>query len=326
MAWELLSHDVTKNALRCVVTLGMPDLLTSAPRAIPQLAADLGVDQDALRRIVRHLVAVGIFDAPRPDFVALNSVSRSQLISSEPFGLAPELHEESVAPKLEAALANMGYTLRTGKAAYEFTHGESLWQQMAKSDRLTDSFDRRMELHARDLGPALAQRYPWHEVRHLVDVGGGTGALLRVLLDALPHLRGTLVEFATAAERAARQVADRKLAARFQVVEGSFFDPLPTGADAYLLSWILHDWPDREAIQILRGCREAGGANGRVLVLEKTGSRGVDTDLDLRMMVFFGGRERLISDYARLGTSSGLRLTDSIALTSGFQLLEFRPL
>ncbi|HJZ98015.1 MAG TPA: methyltransferase [Candidatus Solibacter sp.] len=37
----------------------------------------------------------------------------------------------------------------------------------------------------------------------------------------------------------------------------SFFDPLPAGADLYLLRGVINDWGDREAVRILRRCGDA---------------------------------------------------------------------
>ena len=107
-------------------------------------------------------------------------------------------------------------------------------------------------------------------VRHVTDVGGDTGRLLADVLRHRPHLRGTLADLPETAARGRQYLAGLGLDTRCDVVGQSFFDPLPAGADVYLLNRVIHDWDDAPAIPILHRCAEAAGAPGRVLVIEST--------------------------------------------------------
>jgi hypothetical protein len=89
------------------------------------------------------------------------------------------------------------------------------------------------------------------------------------------------------------------------------------GADAYLLSDILHDWNDDHARKILAGCRRAAAPNGSVVVIEPVRGRGADTAMDLFMLMCFGGRERTVDELARLATDCGLMLHDSGPVAEG---------
>src|SRR5205085_3701060 len=103
----------------------------------------------------------------------------------------------------------------------------------------------------------------WDVVRTVVDVGGGTGAMLAELLRARPHLRGTLVDLPKAVARSAETFTAAGVADRGTAVGQSFFDPLPAAADLYLLKNVLNDWPDRETTAILSRCAEAARPSGR---------------------------------------------------------------
>jgi hypothetical protein len=91
-------------------------------------------------------------------------------------------------------------------------------------------------------------------------------------------------------------------------VAGSFFEPLPAGAGGYVLSAILHDWDDASAGAILRRCAEAAGHDAAVFVVEKIGANGdsLRTGMDLRMLVYFAGKERGVSELATLAATAGL--------------------
>jgi hypothetical protein len=213
----------------------------------------------------------------------------------------------------------------SGDPAYPFVHGEGLWEQMGKDSQLTASFDAEMNRHARTIGPAVAGAYDWHSVSRVADVGGGSGELLRIILDRHSHVTGTVIEFADAALRARNAMKSAGFADRCEVIEADFLDRVPAVAEAYLLSWILHDWDDEHAVTILRHCREAGGGHGRVLVIEKPSDLSADTSLDLRMLVFFGGRERTRAEYETLASRSGLRVESWTRLVSGFSVMDCRP-
>jgi 2,7-dihydroxy-5-methyl-1-naphthoate 7-O-methyltransferase len=123
-----------------------------------------------------------------------------------------------------------------------------------------------------------------------------------------PGLRGTPLHLPETVARGAEYLTALGLADRFGVAGQSFFDPLPAGADAYLLSRIIHDWDDHDAAAILRGCAQAAGQHGRVLITEGHGVDIADAsfaEMDLRMLVLTGGRERTLADYRDLAGAAG---------------------
>jgi hypothetical protein len=143
---------------------------------------------------------------------------------------------------------------------------------------------------------AVAQAYDFSGIETLVDVGGGHGALLASVLAAHPSLRGVLFDLPTAIEGARGEVAARGLASRCELVAGDFFAAVPAGADAYILTGILHDWDDERSVAILRCRRRAIRASGRLLIGEQVLPEGGEPFfgklLDLEMLVLVGGRER----------------------------------
>jgi len=157
--------------------------------------------------------------------------------------------------------------------------------------------------------PRIVSAYDRGSLGHVVDVGGGNGTLLASVLGAYPGLRGTVFEQPVTSEAACATLTAAGLDERSEVVSGSFFHRLPPGAEGYLLCAILHDWDDEAARAILRRCAEAAGGAGRVFVIEKTGADGESPriDMDLRMLAYFGGRERGLSELIALAADAGLR-------------------
>jgi 2,7-dihydroxy-5-methyl-1-naphthoate 7-O-methyltransferase len=147
--------------------------------------------------------------------------------------------------------------------------------------------------------------------------------MLAEILRARPHLRGILVDQPPTVARSAEQFRAAGVTERVTAIGQSFFDPLPAGADLYLLRGILNDWPDREAAAILRRCAEAAGPSGRVVVLKSVGPDDAPRDLVIEM-VLLGGKSRTVTAFRALAESAGL-----VVVTAGQQakyyVVECRP-
>ncbi len=291
---------ITPMAIRVAATLRLADHLAAGKRTAAELAAAAGADADAVGRLMRLLVAQGIFG----EGFSLGPHGRELLDGA---GLRSRLDTESALGRADLAFAYLLDTVRTGEPVYERAWGRSFWDDAADPARAA-AYDAHMGHDAAGWAVDVLTACDWGRFGDVVDVGGGDGSLLAALLAAHPEMRGTVLDQPGTAERARSKLAvhgDRAMA-----VAGSFFDPLPPGADAYLLCAILHDWPDDDATRILRRCAEAAGADGRVLVVERTGPGGgaPSTVMDLRMLVMFGGRERTAAAIGALGAAAGLEL------------------
>jgi SAM-dependent methyltransferase len=163
----------------------------------------------------------------------------------------------------------------------------------------------------------------WQGVGTVVDVGGGTGALLAEVLRAHPHVRGTLVDLPRVAARAGALFDEAGVAERVTVKAQSFFEPLPAGADLYLLKSVLSDWPDDDAVRILHRCAEAARPSGGRVVVYTNAGLGEPAAPDLLMLVLVGGRERTIDELQRLGERGELRLVEARRIPSGKTVVEF---
>jgi hypothetical protein len=295
-------------AVRIAATLRLPDLVAGGATTTAALAERTGSDPGALRRLLRHLVAIHVL-VQRGEHFALTPLSEAMREGQGENRGPLTLDVHSAVGRIQLAAVGLLDCLRTGVPAYQLVHGRGFWDDLAADPARGAGFDAFMG--ARDQS-AFAAAYDWGTVRHVVDVGGGTGARLIALLRAHPSLRGTLVELPGPAERAVSRFAEAALSERVVVVARSFFEPLPTGADIYVLSGILHDWPDSEATAILRRCGEATGPSGRVLVVEQVLDDADDmaemTAFDLFMLIACSGRERTLDEFRALGGTAGLSL------------------
>ena len=300
-------------AVWIAATLRLADHIEAGAGRRDELADRAAADSDALERLMRYLVARGVF-AEHDGVYANNEVS-SLLLDEVGWRRwldlddAPGIWAESWTSLLEA--------VRTGSPGRDEGWYED---EMVRTGR-AESFDALMAAQVKANAVEIAEVYDWSRIEHVVDLGGGTGELLRTLLAAHSHLHGTLFDLP-------RVVAAAESAERLDAVGGDFFDdPLPRG-DAYVLSQILHGLPDDVAERLLSRCLEASGAPARILLVEQLVSEPptpAEASFDLFMFTLGGGRQRTLGEFRSLAESVGLALRSSELLTTGSSLVELGP-
>lgn len=299
----------TPMAVRVAATLRIADHIARGRRTAAELAEASNADPDTLDRVLRHLVTVGVLSRDESGRYALTPLGDA-LRDDQSDNLRARLDIEGAVGRADLAFVQLLHSVRTGEAAFPAQFGRTFWEDLSASPALTASFDALMGADVAEEAPAIVAAYDWGSLGQVIDVGGGNGSLLIDLLQAYPTLRGTVVDLPGAAEAARKALAAAGLADRSEVVAGSFFDRLPAGAGGYLLSAIIHNWNDEGARAILRRCAEAAGTEGRVFVIERIGPEGesVNTARDLRMLVYFGARERDVEEIGALAAEAGLRV------------------
>jgi 2,7-dihydroxy-5-methyl-1-naphthoate 7-O-methyltransferase len=315
-----LADLCTPWCLHVVATLGIAERLERGAADAEQLAAEAGCDADALRNVLRHLVGRGVF-AEEDGRFALNDAARGLL---DP-GLHLGLDLDGIGGRMAGAWATLPAYVRTGLPGYHEVFGMPFWDDLAAHPEVAASFDELM-------GPAghgtFDPEFPleggWDGVRTVVDVGGGTGAMLAELLRGRPSLRGTLVDLPGTVARAGPALEASGVADRVTLAGGSFFDPLPPGADLYVVRKVINDWPDPEARAILRRCAEAAGRDGRVVVIGSVSPDGSEPGGLVIEMVLAGGRHRTVSDFRELARGAGLEVVSTFEQPSGRLVVECR--
>src|SRR5579864_6494071 len=320
--WSL-ADLATPWCVHVVATLRIANHIAAGKTEIGQLATAAGADSDSLNRVMRHLVSKGLFEEPVRGRFQLNDAARALLEGSIHLGL----DLDGIGGRMAHSWGTLLSAVRTGKPAYHEAFGRGFWDDLDAHPEIAASFDALM-------GPAghgapdpnvLVDPADWASVRKVVDVGGGTGWLLAEVLRAQPHVRGTLVELPRPVARSAEVFRDAGVADRVTAVAQSFFDPLPGGADLYILKSVIHDWPDREATAILKRCAEAARPSGRVVVFTGAGP-GEEASPALLMMVLVGGKARTLDEFREMARQGGLEVRAVGRQPSGRPIVECHPI
>ncbi|WUH98267.1 methyltransferase [Spirillospora sp. NBC_00431] len=313
-----LADLVTPMSLRVAATLGLIDRMLDGPGTAERLAGLTGVDIDALTRLLRHLAAVGVVEERDGRFVP---TAVGMLLSDDhPARQRAWLDLQGAVGRADLAFLRLLDSVRTGRPAYETTYGRPFWADLSAVPSLGESFDELMATDEEAATAALVAAYDWSAVRHMLDMGGAPGAMLKAVMRAAPRARGTLLDLPGPAERARKNLASAGLADRVDVLAGDFFAAPPVTADLVLLSFVLLNWDDGDAARILLNCRQALEPGGRILLVERadTGATSAASQvyrsvLDMRMLVFLGGRVRDIREWTGLADAAGLEIRSVVS-------------
>ncbi len=297
-------------AIYAAAKFSLADLMSNGPRPVAELASLTETDPASLFRLLRALASVGVFAETEPGRFGLTPMA-DLLRSDAPHSL--RALALMTGGDQFAAWSEMEYCLRTGRSGFEKKFGMPLFEHLERHPENAAVFDAAMTgIHGQETA-AILDAYDFSTIQVLADVGGGNGTKLTAILKRHPGLRGILFDLPHVAERARRRVVDEGLSDRCEVVGGSFFESVPTGADAIVMRHILHDWYDEQAIAILKNCHAALPPGGRVLVVESVIPPGNEPFagklLDLTMLVVPGGKERTAEEYRMLYQQAGFRLS-----------------
>ena len=317
---------VWQAALRAVAVLGVADLLVEGKKSVKQLAKELNVDGDYLHRIMRLLSSRGVFNELSETEYGL-SHSAQFLRSDHEFSLRAAVLMLTDQTFWQPA-ARMDEILQ-GKPVFNSLFGKPFYDYWQHDDTVTGSniFHAGMASMSSVENETITGSYSFPENAVVADIAGGLGNLLLAILRRNPTLTGILFDQKDVLERNRLSLLNDNR--RWKTVEGSFFEACPA-ADIFLLKYILMDWPDEKAIQILQCCRNAMKDNSRLLIFEplikKENNQQGRFEIDLLLLTSFdGGRARTEPEYQVLFEQTNLKRNKIIDTGSYLSILEVIP-
>lgn len=325
---EMILQAWAAQAITAAANLGIADALAERPLSADELARAVDADADALSRLLRALIMRGIFRQRRDgryDLTPLADTLRSDADVS-----VAALARFVGLPQHREHWSHLTDAIRTGRAAVPVLRGKPFFEYLVDEPEFAQSFNDAMTSVSELAITAVIAGYDFSPYATIVDVGGGHGRLLAAILVATPHSHGILLDLPEVVAGAPAVLEEHHVADRVRVVEGSFFDAVPEGGDAYVLKNVIHDWPDDGAVQILKNVRKAAGEGKHVLLVETVlpghNREFVGKWADLEMLLAGDSRERTAAGYDRLLSRAGFRTTRAVETASPFTIVEARAI
>lgn len=304
--------------------LKVADALADGPLSADELARRVGADPDALSRLMRALIGEGIFTRRRDGRFALNALGET-LRSDSPTSMAGMARMVGH-PAYREHWSGLADAVRTGEAYVPKLRGMGPWEWLETQPEFAAVFNDAMTSVSEMAVAPVVAAYDFSPFSTIVDVGGGHGRLLAAIIAATPGARGVLYDLPQVVAGAPELLAKHGVAERVRAESGSFLDGVPAGGDAYVLKNVIHDWPDAEAVAILRNIRAAADPGATLLLVEfviPDHDRGfMGKWADMEMLVQVAARERTADEYRKLYEQAGFRLTRVLPTAGPISIVE----
>jgi len=322
--YGLITGHYISRAIYVAAKLGIADLLKDGPRHVADLAEVTHAHAPSLHRLMLLLASAGVFAEAETE--CFRTTPMGECLRSD----VPESRRAHAlllaGPLQQRAWTRLLEIVQTGQGP----SSQTLFPFFAKYPEEAAIFNQAMDNKTAAVTKAFTAAYDCSEFSTIVELGGGYGLLLRTILAANPKARGILFDLPHVAEEAKAHVLAAGLADRCQVAGGDFFETLPSGADAYILQSVIHDWDDAQSIAILRKVAQAMAPRGKLLLIEMVVPDHVSESpwsqvvagSDLNMMVSTGGRERSEAEYRRLFDAAGFELSRIIPTGTPWSVVE----
>lgn len=327
---SMINASWTTQVIAVACELRLPELIARGERAAASLARAANADADATHRLLRALVTLDL--CVEKDDGTFDLSADGELLRGDRAESLSAWARMS-GQRIWANWTELDGSIRTGESARKRLGRGEDFTHLERDPAKAAVFNAAMIDLTRPVARAAARELDWSGVATAVDVGGGAGELIATVLAHHPAMRGVVIDLAHAVSQAHAHLASAGVADRCEVVAGSFFEAVPSGADAYLLKSVLHNWDDDRAAVILSTCAAAMKPRARMMLFERVvperlSAVPLDQEIarsDLNMLVGCDGRERTRSGFCALLGGAGLDLVEVRPLASGFSMLLARP-
>lgn len=304
--------------------VNLADLLADGSKTANELAEITGTQERALHRLMRSLSSLGVLTDE----------------GDGKYGLTPlgEALQEGAPGEAKNAVLSMGgnamwqvwehidHSMRTGEPATGKALGMPIFDYLGQHPELAKQFSGAMVgIHGAE-PPAVAEAYDFSQFGTITDIGGASGNMLGHILTKHTGPKGVLFDLPHVVKDSPPTLESFGVSDRVSIEEGSFFESVPAGSDAYILSHIIHDWSEEQCLTILGNCREAMNDDSKLLIVEFVLPEGNEPHigklLDIVMLVLPGGEERTPSEYSELLSKAGLKMINVIPTDSPASIVE----
>jgi hypothetical protein len=315
--FQMITGFWTSCCIYVAAQLNIADLLASQPKTASQLAEETQAHAPSLYRLLRTLSSVGVFyenENNEFELTALGSTLQSGVTGSLKYHAIMNLRYHY------SAWGNLLQAVKTGDIAFDNLHKMTVWEFYEKDEEGIKNFNSAMNGVTQMVVPAVLAAYDFKPFKTIVDVGGGDGTLLCGILQQAVQSRGIVLDMPHAKQQALAKIEAGHLQNRCFFEEGSFFETIPSGASAYVMKSVLHDWNDEDSKKILSKVKEAMPPNGKLLMIEYLiPERNVPHPaklMDINMLVMTGGRGRTAKEWQQLIEDAGLKFSGIIPTQS----------
>ncbi|MDA3953899.1 MAG: methyltransferase [Bacteroidales bacterium] len=321
---EMVQGFYVTKAIGVAAELNLAGHLKESEKSISELAILCNSHEESLYRLMRMLSSQRIFIEKKNRIFKNNRLSNTLLdqqnsmrhmVIHQVNGINWKMFEE------------LDYTVKTGKNAAQKVLGMDIFEYLENNPDKNELYNQAMTNSSLMLSYAILSEYNFGKINTIIDIGGGQGILLAMILHKYKSVKGKIFDLPHVVEGAKKIAEQYNVTDRLETIPGNFFKNIPKGGDMYFLKSIIHNLSDNQCIHLLKDIKEVLPENGKILIFEpiiETNNRYSFAKLyDIQMLVSrSGGKERTRNEFKNIINESGLKLKRIKQTVAPFYIIE----
>jgi hypothetical protein len=322
--FELTQSVWIARAIGVAVELELADIISAGPKTIDELAENTGSNAKNLYRLMRALCSYGVFRETKEKTFVMTPLAYG---IKEGRGSMKKMIAHQQNPVNWQMMGELNHCVKTGEDIAVKLLGTDIFEHFAKHPEKNKLYNQAMSETSELASATVLSAYNFSRYRKLVDIGGGEGYLLSIILHMYPKLNGVLFDLPHVVEGAEKTAQKFEIIDRLEIVPGDFFKKIPEGGDCYILKSIIHAFDDEKCITLLKNIHQAMHPKGKLLIVEvvipEDNSPSFGKIFDLQMLIGApGGKERTRVEFEKILSESGFKLQKIIPTVSHFKIIQ----
>lgn len=321
---EMVQGFYVAKAIGIAAELNISDLLKNGDKSISKLALETQAHEDSLYRLMRMLASQGVYKEKKNRIFSQNRLSKTLLNNQESMRYMV-MHQ--VNGRNWKLFDELEYVVKTGNNAAKKIFGADVFEYLEANPEKNEIYNQAMSNSSVMLSHTVVSEYKFKNAKCIVDVGGGQGVLLSILLSKNKNLKGIVFDLPHVVEGAKTNFEKYGVSDRTESISGNFFESVPKGGDHYIMKSIIHLLSDEECVILLEKIKKILPEKGKILIIEpiiENNNRYSFAKLfDIQMMIGLnGGKERTEQEYSAIVKNAGLKLKKVVKTAGPFSVIE----
>ncbi|HAF28761.1 MAG TPA: methyltransferase [Bacteroidales bacterium] len=323
---EMVQGFYVTRAIGVAAELNLAEHLKEYEKPISELALLSNSHEESLYRLMRMLASQGIFIEKRNKMFANNRLSNTLLNRKDSMRHMVIHQVNGINWKM---FEELNHVVKTGENAAQKILGMDVFKYLEKKPDKNEIYNQAMTNSSLMLSYAILSEYNFSRANTIIDIGGGQGILLSMILNKYKKIKGIVFDLPHVIEGAQAIAEQYGVSDRLETISGNFFENVPQGGDMYFLKSIVHNLSDDQCIEILKKIKAVLPENGKILIfepiIENDNTYSFAKLYDIQMLVGRnGGKERTKEEFKMIIEQSGLKLNKIIKTAAPFCILELK--
>ncbi|PHM31209.1 methyltransferase [Xenorhabdus innexi] len=302
MSLEIVTAYRKSNALFAFVDSKAPLYLsTQNGKTVEQIAKLCNLYQDRFHNLLDYMQALNVLTKKEDKFYLTEQWSSL----SDPNSFETLYIKFELDPAFWNAWAQYSASLKkpNKKSAFELTHQEPFFDYLnhENNQNIKTNFDELLGQMTVKTNKYFIDHISLNGIKTLLDVGGGVGAFAKNIKVHYPHIQCDVMD---------QYKFTRQESEGITFINGDFFSDIPSGYDAYTIKNVLDDWPDSQAVDILKNCHKAMRKDSILYLIDIIKEPNEATSFDLYIDTILLGRKRYLSDFEMMTKQAGLSIAN----------------